>query len=338
VAHADGAEWTAGSSPVEQVIPATLGIASPVYGTATALDYALRIFNEAQRLHNLHITYHNRGVASGTPVSYSSINGYVGYNVYAHKAAEASSTYIDPTVTLPLPAASVITAALVSACATLANDLMVQFDQGHRRNIKVSDGSTVAYHATADTFNALGTTVAISTSLGTGAQLAERANLLQTVIINHLLASSGGVPHSSADSARAATLAAITPVQGPDDWDGIMTVLIGCKTAYAGHRADAGIHAAADSHNVVTAASPSYPSTIIGSGTLPRVFKTNHNAHTTAVDGAAADIHLMTDSANQLAYSNPTTIATLVSAAAEVYTKQTAHFRSTRGLAVRESA
>ena len=97
VAHADGAEWTAGSSPVEQVIPTTLSIAAaPTYGTATGLDHALRIFNEAQRLHNLHITYHNRGVASGTPCSYSSLYGYVGYNVYAHKAAEASSTTIDP--------------------------------------------------------------------------------------------------------------------------------------------------------------------------------------------------------------------------------------------------
>jgi hypothetical protein len=79
----------------------------------------------------------------------------------------------------------------------------------------------------------------------------------------------------------------------------------------------------------VSSSAPSYPSTLIGAGTLPRGILAKHNAHLVAVDSGGAPIHANPPALDEwLTYSNPTTIATLISAAAEVYAKCPTHQRS----------
>lgn len=324
-AHFDGPEWLEGSNPAEQCLDVSLiaaGVTSaPVYGEANALTNALLIFNEYKRIHNTyHRVAHNSGVAVGA----------YGYGFYAHKEAESSSSAI---ATTDMPTGATANTALIAALYPLANEIMQKLDQGHRINKVYSTGAGASYHAAADSFNAFGTTVVL-TGASTGAQLAERVNLIVEKAIDHLLYATGGV-HSSADSARAATLAALTPVQSADDFDAMLTNLTTTKAQVNAHIADGSIHNAADSDNTITTANPSYPSTLIGSGTLPRTILTNHAAHLSALGASGSPIHLVYDAANALVYTNPTTIATLISAAAELYVKQPGHHRNAVGLALR---
>ena len=318
--HFDGPDWSSGSSPAEQTVDKTLvasGVtAAPTYGSTTGLTHALLIFEEVRRIHNLeHRLNHNSGAAVGV----------YPYAVSAHKAAEAASTEITTGSYPTMPTGSAAESALFSAMYPLANDLLNQYELGHRRDKKYSDGTTVDFHTTDDVINFLGT-VTLLTGSNNKNDLAERANLLQRVIVAHLRKAGG--THSAADTARADVLEDITPAASGDDWDAIELVLEGCQVALDAHRADAGIHANADTFNDVTA-TITMPATLIGAGTLPRGILLLYMQHLTAVDDSGNPIHAnVPGGAELLTYSNPTSIATLVAAAAELYVAQPAHQRS----------
>jgi hypothetical protein len=300
--HYDGPNHVPGTNPQEQVLPITLSM--PI--APATLDDAIKVLNEAKRLHNTeHITWHN---ASS------------GRRVFAHKGPEDAVTSI---ATDDIPPGGDVRQAMVNLLVPLTNELMTRYDSsGHRLNKNSYSGSTVAFHAVTDTTHALGTTTPLY-GTSTGADIAARLNLLTSTFDGHF---TDATSHTMADAVAHAAILTLTPVSDGNDWDRMFTNVAALRSIFLAHESAAGVHAIDDMVNVFAASAPSYPSYLIGAGTIPRTFKTAFNSHLTSTTSTVAN-HPNADGANTLTYANPTTIAGVIAAAAEIWTKQTAHMR-----------
>lgn len=174
---------------------------------------------------------------------------------------------------------------------------------------------SATYHSTADTFNALGT---LPGSIATKAELSRILNLTRAVLQQHLAFTAGGV-HGVADTANVTTAA---PVDTQDDWDGMKALMTELILDLGAHGANTGgsYHAATDGRALPSA--PSFPAAVSTSFARANALKAAHNTHL----GSTSE-HESADSTNTLSSANATTVASLVTLAAEVYTDQTAHFR-----------
>lgn len=274
--HYDGSEVT--TAAVEQVL-------SSFYSSPTTFADAVSVVEKAINLWDTqHSNRHNTGGTAG---------------VYAHKA---TGTLVGGSVGA---SGSSLEADMIAAWGAIAIAQLTAL-RGHMLNT----GGT--WHGTADLFNV----VSIPASITTKKQLFEAVLLLRAVHMDHIASSSGGAPHSSADTTN--TIAAAPP-DTEDDWDAMKAVLTEVATDLPAHAADSGIHNSAQS---ITLTAPSYPTAVSTAFTRVNTYKSTHNT-----DLGSTVIHESADSTNTLSSSNATTVATYMTLAQEIYTDQTAHFR-----------
>lgn len=276
--HYDGAEFDA--SGIEQVLTQFFG------STITDLATAINCVEKAIALWDgQHTNRHNSGS---------------GLKIYAHKVA---GTTIGGT---PGPAGAVHEAAMIAAWGPLVIAAM-QALYNHMNNV----GGT--WHGSADNFNV----IVVPSSITTKTELQAACVQLRAVYEAHRARSSGGAPHSSADTTN--TIAA-EPPDTADDWDKVKALLTEIATDLPAHAADSGIH---NSAQVITLSSPSYPAALSTAFTRANTYKSTHNS-----DLGSTTIHHSADSTYTLSSSDATTVATYITLAEEIRTDQPGHFRN----------
>lgn len=275
--HYDGSERD--TAGVEQVLSSFYSSPSTFADSINVVEKAINLWD------NQHTNRHNSGLTAG---------------IFAHKVA---GTTIGGTVG---PAGAVLETDMIAAWGPIVIDILTKL-RGHMLNT----GGT--WHASADLFNV----VSIPASITTKTQLWEYTLLARAIYMDHIALSSGGLPHSSADSTN--TIAA-EPPDSADDWDKIKAVLTEMATDLVAHAADVGIHANAQTIAAITAAS--YPASVSTAFTRANTYRSTHNT-----DLASTTIHESGDGTNTLSASTATTIATYIALAQEIFIDQPAHFR-----------
>lgn len=190
--------------------------------------------------------------------------------------------------------------ALIGAWGPITIELLTLL-KNHLTNV----GGT--WHATADLFNSVGT---LPATITTKADLHLWIIVLWNVFEAHR-AYGAGVQHTIADTTNSLSAA---PPDNSDDWDGMLGVLVDVAEELEDHVEDGAFH------NAVMSVTPTVAAYPAGLFDLAIEFKTDWNGHL----GDAA-VHEVADSTNTLSYTNPTTIALLITAAQEVYTDVPAH-------------
>lgn len=228
-------------------------------------------------------------------------NAGSGLKVFAHKVV---GTAIGGT---PSSSGAVLEQAMVDAWGPVALALATWL-QVHMLS--------ATYHSVADTFNALGT---LPSSITTKAEISRILNLTRAVMQQHLAFTAGGV-HGAADTTNVTTAA---PVDSQDDWDGMLALMIELILDLGAHGANTGgsYHAATDGRALPSA--PAFPAAVTTAFGRANTFKAAHNTHL----GSTSE-HESADATNTISASSATTVATLVTMAAEIYTDQPAHFRN----------
>lgn len=248
-------------------------------GSPSTLARAVDVFNAAKALWHRHRDRYTSG-----------------RRLLAHKALDARAISA-----ADMSSGATVEAAIVAAWGPICIDILTKL-RGHMLNT----GGT--WHGSADLFNV----VSVPASITTKTQLWEYTLLARAVYMDHIASSSGGAPHSSADTTN--TIAA-EPPDTADDLDKVKAVLAELGTDLVAHAADGGIHNTAQTIAAVTA--PAYPADLF---TMSIEFKTDFNGHC-----GDTTVHEVADSTNTLSYTNPTTIALLITAAQEAYVDLPAH-------------
>ncbi len=228
-----------------------------------------------------------------------------GSDIFAHKVVDSVNV-----ITATMQAGPVYTAAILSALQTLVGQEVTSYNN-HIAN-KKPDGTASGVHVAPDTTNVLGGNL----SLDSFTAIAYALNDLKLNANNHFLFSVGASPHLIADATNSIT----APNAVDTDLDSMITLANDIKTELNAHYIQAGVHSVNDTFNTVAGASITNPAGIFD---LAVEYKADHNAHV-----GSTTYHNTADAANALTYTGPTTIAELITAAQEVYTKQTAHFRA----------
>ncbi len=276
--HYDGPEFD--TSGIEQVL-------TQFYpSTITTLADAINCVEKAIALWDgQHTNRHNSGS---------------GLKIYSHKVA---GTTIGGTVG---GTGATLEAAMLAAWGPLVIAAM-QALQDHMLNV----GGT--WHASADNFNV----IVVPSAITTKTELQAACVQLRAVYEAHRARSSGGAPHSSADSTN--TISA-EPPDTSDDWDKVKALLTEIATDLPAHASDSGIHNAAQS---ITLSSATYPSVVSTAFTRANTYKSTHNS-----DLGSTTIHHSADSSYTLSSSDASTVATYVTLSEEIRTDQTGHFRN----------
>lgn len=228
-----------------------------------------------------------------------------GNSIFAHLVVDSVNV-----ITATMQAGPVYTAAILSALQTLVGEEVTSYNN-HIAN-KKPDGTASGVHVAPDTTNVLGGNL----SLDSFTAIAYALNDLKLNANNHFLFSVGASPHLLADATNSITAANAVDT----DLDSMITLANDIKTELNAHYIQAGVHSVNDTFNTVVGASITNPAGIFD---LAVEYKADHNAHV-----GSTTYHNTADAANALTYTGPTTIAELITAAQEVYTKQTAHFRA----------
>lgn len=251
----------------------------------TTLAQACDFYNSAKALFNSHI------------------GRWSGDKVLAHKAVDGANAIATADMSLGSSYESTILAAL----AALVGELQVDYIN-HISN-KKPDGTASGVHAAADTTYILGATPTLSSF----SIIAEALNNLKAQFNGHIAFSSGGSPHPNPDGTNAIS----TANADANNIDTLIELANAIRTKYTAHLTQATVHTVDDTFNTVAASAVSYPADLF---TLAGAYKTAHNAH-----AGSTSYHNSADATNQLAYSTPTTVTTLIAAAAETYTKLRGH-------------
>jgi hypothetical protein len=268
-----------------------LYISSPA---PTDFTTAVTVLNQARSLYGSHLTYANSGSAP----------------IFAHKVQDNTNV-----ITAPAMDGATTYDTMFSAIKTL--HLAIRTSYVNHINNKKPDQTTGAYHGGIDTVNVLGAVPVINDE----ADLAVDVNNLKAQYNLHIVMTSGSV-HGGADMTNAIT--APNAVQG--NLDLFITLVNQAKTKINAHFAlGAGTHDGAfgaDNQNTIAAASVSYPAGLFD---LINDLYTKYEAHI-----ASTTFHFTADATNSLSgiITYPvTTLAALVSGAADIRTKFNAHFR-----------
>ena len=116
------------------------------------------------------------------------------------------------------------------------------------------------------------------------------------------------------DNVTSVGVMSAAPPDNSDDWDGMLGVLVDVAEELEDHVEDGAFH------NAVMSVTPTVAAYVSGLFTLAIEFKTDWNGHL-----GDTTVHEVADSTYTLSYTNPTTIAMLMTAAQEVYTDVPAH-------------
>jgi len=224
-----------------------------------------------------------------------------GDNIYAHKANDGANLITAAAMSSGATYEATMLAALITLVAECTTDY-----GNHISNT----GATP--HTAADTTNVLGT----SYTMTTADHVAERLNALKALFNDHIVLTSGSV-HGATGAVDAITAANASAT----DYDSMRTLANQLKAKLNAHAAQvAAIHGGgADAVNTVSGADVSYPSGIFDLGTE---MITRLNAHF-----PSTTYHNVADT-QLIVASTPSTIATLITLAQEVYTDLTAHIRA----------
>lgn len=218
-----------------------------------------------------------------------------GRRLLAHNALDARAI-----AAADMSSGAATEAAIIAAWGPITIALLTIL-KNHMTNV----GGT--WHATADNFNSVGT---IPASITTKAELCAWIIILYTVFEAHRQYGSG-VQHTTLDTTN--TIAAAPP-DNSDDWDGMLGILVEVADELEDHVEDGAFH------NAVMSVTPTVATYPAGLFDLAIEFKTDWNGH-----AGDAVVHEVADATNTLSYTNPTTIALLITAAQEVYTDVPAH-------------
>lgn len=287
--HNDGPEYTETSSGTPPRPTALLlGSSSP----AGAADAAALII-AAKTFINLHLAYADE---------------VTGELWYAHKAADALHQ-----ITSSMGPWSNVEADMLEAARLLVNDLSTMYER-HRLN----NGGT--WHTGIDTANILGTPTTYTSGQWTAQIGVERTNMIKALYTDHIVKTTGST-HAMADATNgiAAGYVTYSPTSGPD-WTAWIALLTELKTDFNLHRSQAGVHAANDTVNIVTAALPAVPS---GTFDLVNEIITDWNAHV-----ADTTFHNSADTGSQISIGTVTSISEMITVAQELYTKANEHVRN----------
>lgn len=278
--HTQLADDVAGSFPHNDGTDYDLsGVADTLTGGSPAtLARSVDVFNAAKALFHRHRDRYTSG-----------------RRLLAHKALDARAI-----AAADMASGASVEAALIAAWGPITIELLTLL-KNHLTNV----GGT--WHATADTFNSVGT---LPASITTKADLCAWIIVLWNVFEAHRVYGSG-VQHTTSDTTNGLSAA---PPDNSDDWDGMLGVLVDVAEELEDHVEDGAFH------NAVMSVTPTVAAYVSGLFTLAIEFKTDWNGHL----GDAA-VHEVADSTNTLSYTNPTTIALLITAAQEVYVDVPAH-------------
>ncbi len=226
-----------------------------------------------------------------------------GDHIYAHKIVDAGRV-----ITAVMSPWSTMESAMLEAARLLVNDLGTQYEH-HRLN------AGGVWHTSVDAVNTLAGPITFSALEWTAKAGAERTNLLKALFSDHVVKTPG--PHSAADSANVIAAANVTYTLGSGvDWGQWITLLTELRTKMISH-VGAGVHAIADTVNIVSAPVPGPP---LGTYDLPNEILTKFNLH--VADGA---IHPMTDVASQTSIVSVASLSDLLGASIELYGKVRGH-------------
>lgn len=228
---------------------------------------------------------------------------------FAHKAADAANT----TAAADMSAGSAYEATMLAALIVLATEETTDYI-----NHIANSGATP--HTGADTVDILGA----ADVLVTLDDVAERLNNIKAQFNLHIVNVTGV---HGASGAADAIVAANATASGSAAYDSCITLANAIRTAMIAHAArGAAIHpGGADAVNVVSGAAVSYPA---GMFTLAIELKADMNAHI-----PSGTYHYLAD-ATTIASADPTTVASLITIASEIYTDMLAHFNASPGAGV----
>lgn len=235
----------------------------------------------------------------------SLFNAHLGYydatsgdRAYAHNSQDTTN----PLTTAAMSSSTTYETSMLSGLITLVAELTTDYT-AHIANL--------TSHTAADTTNTVGTTYTMTTA----DHVAERLNLLKSLFNDHIVLTSGSV-HGSSGSADACSTANASAT----DYDSMKALANDLKSKFNSHLGrGTTIHLAADATNTVSSSDVSYPSGLFDLGTeLISKFNSHFGS---AVFHNAAD-------ATVISAATPSTIAGLITLAAEVYTDLTAHLRA----------
>jgi hypothetical protein len=228
-----------------------------------------------------------------------------GNDIFAHKVVDSANV-----VTANMSPGQVYTAAILYALQALVGEEITSYNN-HISN-KKPDGTASGVHVAPDTTNVLGGNL----SLDSFTAIAYALNDLKLNANNHFVFSVTASPHLITDSVN--IIAA--PNATDSNYDSMINLANDIKAQLNGHYTQAGVHPVDDTFNTIVGANITNPAGIFD---LAVQYKTKHNAHV-----GSTTYHNSADATNALVYSGPATISELITAAQEVYTKQTAHFRA----------
>lgn len=225
-------------------------------------------------------------------------NSGSGLKIYGHKVA---GTLLGGSVGA---SGADLEQAMVDAWGPLAIAL-AQACHDHGLNV----GGT--WHTVADDFNV----IYVPPSITTKAQLFACVLAIRAWYEAHRNYQAG-VVHASGDTTNTVSAAPPDTVDSWDDFKAVMAEVITDLTAHAGSTT---YHANAQSLSLT---SPTFPSAVSTAFTRINSYKSTHNT-----DLGSTTIHHQADSTYTLGASNATTVATYITLAEEMRTKQTGHFR-----------
>jgi hypothetical protein len=263
---------------------------SATLGVPATLTDAVTVVIRAKALFNDHLTRSNAGS---------------GLKIWAHKVVDPVNTVATPDTT----AGATETATLLAALIATTTPMRVLYEN-HRSNHK-PDGTASGVHASADNVNILGGLPALSTA----DQVADALNLLKAEANAHM--ATAGMVHTAAD--------AVNPITAPNctsaDFDSMVVLANQLLSNLPAHFIlGAGTHAVADTFNTFTLVpSAAYPGDLF---TLANALKVAVNAHLGSVV-----YHEVAD-AGVVTAANASTVASLITLAADIRVKLDAHLRN----------
>ncbi len=245
------------------------------------------------------------GVVSVLNAARTLFNAHLGFydvtatdHIYAHIASDGVNTL----TTAAMSSATTYETAMLTSLITLAAELTTDY---------TAHLAYLTSHTIADATNTVGTTYTMTTA----DHVAERLNLLKALFNDHIILTTGTVHGSSGatDNCSTANCSAT-------DYDSMKALANALKSKFNAHCAQGStIHLAADAVNTTAAADVAYPATIFDLGTE---IISKFNSHF-----GSAVYHNLADS-TVISAATPSTIAGLITLAAEVYTDLTAHLRA----------
>ncbi len=269
-------------------------VISATLGVPADLASAITVVILGKALFNDHLTRHNAGS---------------GKKIYAHKVVDNANTVSTADTT----AGATETATLLASLITLTTNLRIAYEH-HRQNQK-PDGTAaaMAYHQNADTANVLGGLPALSTA----DQVADALNLLKAEYEAHRVSLvAGGGAHDNADATNTITAANCTSA----DFDSMVTLCNQLRTKFLAHLTQATVHHNNDADNNATVtAAVSYPADLF---TLANALKAAVNTH------MGSNVYHETADAGVVTAADATTVASLITLAADIRVKLDAHLRN----------